>query len=337
MRTQNRPFRLTASAAIAAMVLAQALPQRVLAQGAPPPPPQAGVPDQAAERRSARQRVGRLAQLNGTVSFHPPDDQQWSAATLNYPVTQGDAFWTEPNARAVIEVSASRVAMAPATELDIGSLTNSAFQATAPQGELYLDVHTATPDESYAVQTPRGSDQLHRTGPLWRCGRRHPEPDNGDSGRRLRPDRGPRRFARCRARSDGEHHWHRHVPGRGRTGAARRVPHRDAGQRAATAAAGRRAACRGGSDARWRRPGAVRVMVRQHGIRTGLVSAGRAGLGTLPRGKLGLRCTLGLDLGRQRALGVRAVSLRPLGRRRRALGLGAGRRGGQRRSMRRRW
>ena len=84
------------------------------------------------------------------------DDQQWSAATLNYPVTQGDAFWTEPNAHAVIEVSASRIAMAPGTELDIGSLTNSAFQATAPQGELYLNVRTATQDESYAVQTPRG-------------------------------------------------------------------------------------------------------------------------------------------------------------------------------------
>ena len=33
---------------------------------------------------------------------------------------------------------------------------SSAFQATAPQGELYLDVRMATPDESYAVQTPRG-------------------------------------------------------------------------------------------------------------------------------------------------------------------------------------
>ena len=138
------------------MVLAQALPQRVLAQGAPPPPPQAGVPDQA-QSGDPPATVGRLAQLNGTVSFHPPDDQQWSAAKLNYPVTQGDAFWTEPNARAVIEVTASRVAMAPATELDIGSLTSSAFQAVTPEGELYLDGHTATPDESDVVQTPRAS------------------------------------------------------------------------------------------------------------------------------------------------------------------------------------
>ena len=155
MRTQNRPFRLTASAAIAAMVLAQALPHPVLAQGAPPPAPQAGVSDQQ-QGGDPPERVGRLAQLSGTVSFHPPDDQQWSAATLNYPVAQGDAFWTESNARAVIEVSASRITMAPGTELEIGNLTNSAFQATAPQGELYVDARMAAPDESYAVQTPRG-------------------------------------------------------------------------------------------------------------------------------------------------------------------------------------
>ena len=153
MRTQNRPFRLTGSAAIAAMMLAQAQP--VLAQGAPPPAPQAGVSDQQ-QGGDPPARVGRLAQLSGTVSFHPQDDQQWSAATLNYPVTQGDAFWTEANARAVIEVSASRIAMAPGTELDVGNLTNGAFQATAPQGELYLDTRMATSDESYAVQTPRG-------------------------------------------------------------------------------------------------------------------------------------------------------------------------------------
>src|SRR4029077_17199642 len=84
------------------------------------------------------------------------DEDQWNPATLNYPVVQGNAFWTEPNARAVIEVSASRIAMARGTELDVTPLTEPAFQATEPQGELYLRVRAATPDETYAVQTPRG-------------------------------------------------------------------------------------------------------------------------------------------------------------------------------------
>ena len=39
-------------------------------------------------------RVGRLAQMNGTVSFHTSDETQWEAATLNYPITSGNSLWT---------------------------------------------------------------------------------------------------------------------------------------------------------------------------------------------------------------------------------------------------
>ncbi len=160
MRTQNRPFRLTAIVAVAALLAAQAMPRPVLAQGAPPPPPQAGPQDQQGGDPPAR--VARLAQINGTVSFHALGDEQWNPATLNYPVTQGNAFWTQPNSQAVIEVSASRIVMAPATELDIATLTDNAFQAALPQGEVYLHVQAATPDESYAVQTPRGLVSLEQ-------------------------------------------------------------------------------------------------------------------------------------------------------------------------------
>jgi hypothetical protein len=162
MHTQNRPFRVTATVAVAALLAAQALPQPVMAQGASPPPPQAGAQDQQGGDPPAR--VGRLAQLNGTVSFHAQGDEQWNPATLNFPVSQGTAFWTQPNSQAVIEVSASRIVMAPATELDIATLTDTAFQAVLPQGELYLHVQAATPDETYAVQTPRGLVSLTAPG-----------------------------------------------------------------------------------------------------------------------------------------------------------------------------
>ena len=100
-------------------MLAQALPQPVLAQGAPPPPPQAGVQDQQ-ERRSARRGSVGSRQLSGTVSFHPPGRQPVEPGDAELSGHPGDAFWTEPNAQAVIEVSASRIAMAPGTELDVG-------------------------------------------------------------------------------------------------------------------------------------------------------------------------------------------------------------------------
>jgi hypothetical protein len=153
MRRQDRVFRLTTAVAATALAFAQTLPVPAAAQGAPPPPP-LGAPQQPAGDPPAR--VGRLAQVSGTVSYHTQDDTQWSPAALNYPVTAGNAFWTQPNAQAEIQVSASRIAMAPATELDVTALDDTTFQAAEPQGETYLRIQPAASGETYAVQTPRG-------------------------------------------------------------------------------------------------------------------------------------------------------------------------------------
>ena len=82
------------------------------------------------------------------------------------------------------------------------------------------------------MQTPRGLVTLAAPGRYGVVAGDTQTPTDGHGDRRLGPGRRSRRLARCRARPDGEHHRHRHVPGRDRSGAARRVPHRDAGQRA---------------------------------------------------------------------------------------------------------
>jgi hypothetical protein len=152
MRTHDHPFRLTVAVAVIGLAFAQLPPQQALAQGMPPPPP--GQDSQASGDPPAR--VGRLARVSGTVSYHTQDDSQWSPAVANYPVVAGTAFWTEPSAQADIDVSASRITLASGTELDIATLDDTAFQAVEPQGETYLRVQPATPNETHAVQTPRG-------------------------------------------------------------------------------------------------------------------------------------------------------------------------------------
>ncbi len=93
-------LRLTSIAMVVACLAAPPLTSAG-AQPAGPSPTEAGPPPPAL--------VGRLAFLQGTVSFQGPGDAQWQAATLNYPVTSGDAFWTEPDALAGIEVAGSRI------------------------------------------------------------------------------------------------------------------------------------------------------------------------------------------------------------------------------------
>ena len=214
MATQNLRFRLTATVAATSLVFAQLVPLPAAAQGQPPQPPP-GAQDQQATG-DPPERVGRLARVTGTVSFHTQDEDQWSPATANYPVTAGNSFWTDANAQAEIEVSASRVAMAPGTELDVATLSNTAFEATEPQGEIYLRVRAVTPDETYAVQTAARIGHPQFAGSLRLGCRRHADADRGNGHRGFRPDCRPRPVASGRGQSDRHDQRHRHAPGRGR-------------------------------------------------------------------------------------------------------------------------
>ena len=159
MRLQTRFFRLTASVAAASLLMAQLADSRAFAQGAPPvaamplapgpaisapavSPPAAPGPAIAAAPAPAGDppaRVGRAsARLAGTVSFHTVGQTQWEPAALNYPVTSGDAFWTEPQSSAEIEVGPMLAALDQTTEFDIDTLDDRLMGATLPQGAAFL-------------------------------------------------------------------------------------------------------------------------------------------------------------------------------------------------------
>ncbi len=157
MRAHNNLFRLAAWIASTGMILGPAAP--VVQAQTPPTVDQAQGPEVTPPLR-----VGRLGWMQGAVSFHTADQDSWSPAVVNYPVTSGDAFWTQPGAEAGIQVSDVLVAMSPATELDIDNLDESSFAVTEPQGEIYLRVGTLTPGETYSVQTPRGMVTIATSG-----------------------------------------------------------------------------------------------------------------------------------------------------------------------------
>ncbi len=163
MRQNPRLFRLSATVAIGALLCNAAVPV-ALAQPAPPPAaaPPAGQPDQ--NQGDPPDRVGRIASASGAVSFRTSADTQWSAATANYPVSSGNAFWTEPTARAELEISDSRIDLSGQTEFDVTSLEPSGLEAVAPQGELYLHLADLNPNEVWSVQTPRGTIRLTQAG-----------------------------------------------------------------------------------------------------------------------------------------------------------------------------
>jgi hypothetical protein len=157
VRAQPILLRLTAAAAVSGLLIGPGLAPIAQAQPAPP----AGAAAPAVDPPS---RVGRLAQLQGAVSFHTADEDHWEAATLNYPVTSGNAFWTEPAAAASIEVGASHIALDQATEFDIATLDDHALVATEGQGAAYLRLRDVPQGDSFTINTPRGSVTIAAAG-----------------------------------------------------------------------------------------------------------------------------------------------------------------------------
>nr|WP_294566366.1 DUF6600 domain-containing protein [uncultured Rhodopila sp.] len=161
MRRNPRLFRLSASVALAALLGNAMLPVTPAARAQPPQPAQTP-PDR--NGGDPPERVGRIAELSGPVSWRTGGDTQWTAASLNYPVSSGYAFWTEPSAITGIEVSASRVVLAGGTEFDVTALDAGGLHAVAAQGETYLHLRDLAPDEVWSVQTPRGMVRLSGAG-----------------------------------------------------------------------------------------------------------------------------------------------------------------------------
>ena len=102
-------------------------------------------------------RVGRLSYAEGTVSFHPPGQGQddWAPATVNYPVTTGEFFWTDANSRAEIEIGPAELRLDQASELDIRRLDDRSTDLQLDQG--VLNLHLAQmPAGEISITTPRG-------------------------------------------------------------------------------------------------------------------------------------------------------------------------------------
>lgn len=156
MRPPRPFFRLSLVAILAALPLAPATPRIAVAQGAQP----AEVTD--ARQVDPPERVGRVASVNGGLSFRAGDSTDWTPAVPNYPVASGMAFATDPGSSAWLDLAAGRIALAGSSELRIGSLDEAGMRASLPTGEVYL-VLTA-PAEAWTLQTPRGQVAFSRDG-----------------------------------------------------------------------------------------------------------------------------------------------------------------------------
>ncbi len=163
MRSHTRLMRMGVWLATTSLSLTTAL--SALAQPAAPPGQAQPGADLAGDQGSDPPALaGRVAAITGSVSFHTSSETQWSAATLNYPVTNGEAFWTEPQAQATLEIADDRMVLAASTELDVSELDVNQFTTTAAQGAVFLQLSSLPQGQNVTINTPRGAVTITAVG-----------------------------------------------------------------------------------------------------------------------------------------------------------------------------
>ncbi len=102
-------------------------------------------------------RIGRLAFIQGTVSFHDAQQDSWSPAVVNTPITTGDSLWTEPTGHNEMAIANTRVRMDGDTQLDVIQLDDSQTRLQLDQGRLDIKTFGSDSGQPYQVITPRGT------------------------------------------------------------------------------------------------------------------------------------------------------------------------------------
>jgi len=109
-------------------------------------------------------RVGRLSFLSGGVSFRPATMDDWTDATINYPLHGGDHLWTDAGARAELTVGSNAMRLAPQSAFGFLALDDRTTQVRLSQGSLEVRVRNLGDDDSFEIDTPAGAVSLLRPG-----------------------------------------------------------------------------------------------------------------------------------------------------------------------------
>jgi len=108
--------------------------------------------------------VARLDYRSGSVSFRPGSVEEWTDATLNFPLTTGDHLWTDPGSQAEMHIGSTGIRLAPQTAMSFLNLDDRTIQLSVTQGSLNIRLRNLADDETVEVDTPNVSITLLRPG-----------------------------------------------------------------------------------------------------------------------------------------------------------------------------
>jgi hypothetical protein len=109
-------------------------------------------------------RVATISYIGGKVSLEPAGVNQWSEASLNYPMTINDRLYTDQGARAELNVGSTAVRLWESTDLTMANLTDQLMQLGLAQGSIRVSVYELPSGNSIEVDTPNGALTIQQQG-----------------------------------------------------------------------------------------------------------------------------------------------------------------------------
>ena len=94
----------------------------------------------------------------------PAGENDWSQASLNYPLTNGDRLWTDKSARAELETGNVAIRLSEQTDLTTTSLTEQLIQLGLAQGTLRIRAYDLRSGHEVEVDTPNAALTIVQAG-----------------------------------------------------------------------------------------------------------------------------------------------------------------------------
>src|SRR6266853_981815 len=108
-------------------------------------------------------QVARLSDIEGSVSLQPAGVQEWTAATVNRPLTTGDKLWTDQGSRAELDIGAAAIRLGATTGFSFLNLDDNTTQMQVTAGTLIVHVRDLQ-GQTYEVDTPNIALSLQQPG-----------------------------------------------------------------------------------------------------------------------------------------------------------------------------
>ncbi len=109
-------------------------------------------------------RVARINWLSGDVSFQPAGLEEWTAATVNYPLTTNDHLFTGKDSRAELHIGTNAIRLDSNTNFGFLNLDDSILQVSVTEGSFEIHLRERGARDTVEVATPNGAITLLQPG-----------------------------------------------------------------------------------------------------------------------------------------------------------------------------